>query len=177
MQTAQAYHQEQAGLKLDLVLSQARLSTTEGTHESQRMIAHLRQLTEAHKQAYKLVVLNAASEITAAIAEMPSEKQSKHHTGLVTSVNWQLQAQAHFYATREKWIDAAEEICELIASKRETCTFSDAGVNFEEDADLLRFSELLGVIEHAHLTEVEALRERLERLAQTLSALGIRNGT
>lgn len=177
MQTAQAYNQQQAELKLDLVLSQARLSTPDGTHASQQTIGHLRQLTEAHKHAYKLVVLAATSEITAAIAEMPSERQSAHYTGLVASINWQLHAQAHFYSLREQWMDAAEEICELIASKRETCTFSEAGVDFAQDADLLRFSELLGVIEHAHLAEVEAIKERLDRLGQAISVLGIGAGT
>lgn len=173
VQAAQAYNQEQAKLRLDLVLTQERLSSAEGTRESKHVLAQLRQLTEAHKQAYRKVVVAATAELMAAIAEMPTETQSERHTGLVSSINWQLGAQADFYATRERWMDAAEGICELIDSRRATCTFSEAGVDFAEDEDLAQFSELLTAIEEAHHAEVAALKDRLERLGRAASVLGI----
>ncbi len=173
VQAAQAYNQEQAKLKLDLVLTQERLSSADGTRESQHVLMQLRQLTEAHKQAYRKVVVAATSELTAAIAEMPTELQSERHAGLVASINWQLSAQADFYATRERWIDAADGICQLIESRRGTCTFSEAGVDFEADEDLARFSEYLTAIEQAHLAEVAALKDRLERLGKAASLLGV----
>lgn len=173
VQVAQAYNQEQSKLELDLVLTQERLSSSEGTRESRRVLTQLRQLTEAHKQAYQKVVVAATAELTAAIAEMPTETQSERHTGLVSSINWQLNAQADFYATRERWMDAAEAICELIDARRATCTFSEAGVDFAADEDLAQFSRLLTAIEQAHHEEVAALKERLERLGRAASQLGI----
>lgn len=171
LHAAQAYNQAQSKLDLDLVLTQERLSTTEGTRQSRQVLTELRRLTETHKSAYATIVLAATAELRAAITEMPMNLQGEYNTGLVASINWQLNAQSASYATREQWLDAAEAVCELIDSKRETCTFSEEGVRFESDADLARFSELLGVIEQAHQSEVAAVKERLERFGRAATLL------
>ena len=173
IQAAQAYNQEQGRLDLDHVLTQERLATPEGTQQSLQTLAQLRRLTAAHREAHSTFVLAASSELAAALAQLPPEMQSERQAGLVDSINWQLNAQAEFYATRERWTTAAEAVCRLVDERRASCTFDAAGVDFADDADAGRFVELLGVIEDAHRSEVEALKERLTRLGQSAAALGI----
>lgn len=75
--------------------------------------------------------------------------------------------------TRERWIDAAEEICFLIESRRQTCVFSEAGVDFSDDKDLESFGELLAVVDEIHQLEVVRMQERLERIARAAALLGV----
>jgi hypothetical protein len=172
VQAASAYNGEQAKLQLDLVLTQARLSSEVGTGESRRSLAQLRELTEAHKLAFKKLTLAVTAELTSAVSELPPELRAATESGMLSSINWQLDAQASFYATRERWLEAAEGICNLVEKNRDRATFTEDGVDFESDEVLSRFTELLGVIEQAHLSEVAALTERLERLGRSLAILG-----
>jgi hypothetical protein len=174
VQVAQAYNQEQAKLNLDAVLSPDRLSSEEGTTESIETLETLRELTQAHKDAYDQFMLTAMSELRAVLEAMPPDIQLEHKSHLASSVNWQLAAQAEFYANRATWIGAAEAICNLIQSRRATCVFTDAGVDFVDDVDLIQFSRLLEKIEETHQVEVSAFQERVSRLNKALSVIGER---
>ena len=171
-QAAQAYEQEQAKLELGEVLSPLRLCTVEGTNASLTALNHLRQLTDVHKKVFAKVALAASAEFAALLAELPEEAREERQIEMVASVNKSLSAQASFYENRVRWIDAAENICRLIDSCRETCTFTDAGVDFADDEDLASFSELLDVIEETHQIEVAAMQERVARVAVSMALLG-----
>lgn len=174
-QAAQAYEQEQAKLKLGEVLSPVRLCTVEGTRASLTALTHLRQLTDVHKKVFAKVAIAASGEFAAVLAELPEEAREERQIEIVVSVNKSLNAQADFYANRVRWIDAAENICRLIESRRETCTFTDAGVDFADDEDLASFGELLDVIEETHQIEVSAVQERVARVAVSMALLGSGN--
>jgi hypothetical protein len=119
-------------------------------------------------------MLTAMSELKAVLEAMPPDIQLEQVSHLASSVNWQLAAQAEFYANRATWIGAAEAICSLIQSRRATCVFTDAGVDFLDDADLIQFSRLLEKIEDTHQIEVSAFQERESRLNKALSVIGER---
>lgn len=173
MQAARAYNQEQATLELDLVLGQARLSSVAGTQTSLQALQRLRELTTVHKEAYGRVVVAAAREFAAVLADLPIDLRPERENGVVASINRQLAAQSAFYTNRERWIDAAEALCRLIDSERAYCTFTEEGVNFASDEPLGRFEALLTVIEETHQTDVAAMQERLSRLAQAAASLGL----
>ena len=137
----------------------------------------MRRLTAAHKEVYSKVVLAATAELASALVDMPTEMRDERQVGLVSSINWRLNAQAEFYANRERWLDAAEEICFLIESRRETYSFSANGVDLSDDDDLARFSELLNIIQATHEAEVTALQERLARLSRSAAVVGIGSPT
>lgn len=175
MHAAQAYNAQQSKLQLELVLSPDRLSTEDGTRLSLAALEQLTALTAAHKAAFEHMVLASASELTAALADLPQSQQEEYRTGLVSSINWHLAAQASFYKHRERWIVAARELCELVDGRRATATFGDDGcVSFADDADVERFQLLMEVIEEVHQTEVESMNERLDRLAKAATVLGLR---
>lgn len=174
MQAAQAFNAEQVKLQLELVLSQERLASTPGTAESLAALERLAALTRAHKEAFAKVVLASSSELSSALAEMPENIREEYRAQIVTAVNWQLNAQSEFYTNRERWIAAAQAICSLVESCRETASFGEAGVDFVHDADLDRFLSLMATIEETHQIEVALLNERLSRLAQSATVLGIR---
>lgn len=88
-------------------------------------------------------------------------------------MNWHLNAQSEFYANRERWTAAATAICELIENRRSTCVFSEAGVDFADDADLAMFEELLELVGETHQLEVKQLQERAARFARSAAVLGI----
>lgn len=75
------------------------------------------------------------------------------------------------------WLDAAEEICFLIESRRETCSFSADGVDLSDDDDLARFSELLNIIQATQEADVTSLQERLARLSRSAAVVGIGSPT
>jgi hypothetical protein len=171
MQAARAFNEEQATLGLDLVLGHSRLSSDTGTQTSLLALQRLRELTAAHKEAYSRVVLAAASEFTAVLADLPIDVRQERENGIVASINWQLAAQSAFYANRERWADAAEGLCRLIDAERAGCTFTEDAVNFACDSHLERFEALLEVIEQTHQIEVATAQERLTRFAQAAASI------
>lgn len=173
MQAAKAFNDVQAKLQLELVLSQERLASTQGTAESVAALERLSDLTRVHKEAFAKVVLTSSSALAAALAAMPEHLQEEHRSRLVATVNWQLRAQSEFYSNRERWIAAATQICNLIESRRESATFSDEGVDFSNDEDLDRILSLMAVIKETHQLEVAQLNERLSRLARSAIILGL----
>jgi hypothetical protein len=174
MQAAQAYNAEQSKLQLELVLSQDRLSSTNGTSESQQALERLRELTSAHKAAFEQFILASSSALTKPLSELPEDLRHQYRERLVSSVNWHLSAQSNFYLNRERWIAAATDICSLVEARRATSQFTEQGVVFAEDRDFDAFQGLLEVIEETHQAEVTQLRERLDRIATSASTLGFR---
>ena len=159
------------------MLTEQRLCSADGTRLSVSTLSQLRRLTAAHKEVYSKVVLAATAELASALVDMPTEMRDERQVGLVSSINWRLNAQAEFYANRERWLDAAEEICFLIESRRETCSFSADGVDLSDDDDLARFSELLNIIQATQEADVTSLQERLARLSRSAAVLGIGSPT
>ncbi|MDG5974922.1 hypothetical protein H010_06625 [Hydrogenophaga taeniospiralis CCUG 15921] len=173
VQVTQAFNQEQAKLQIERVLVQEHLSTVAGTQRSLATLGQLRQLMTASKEAFGKMVLTSSRDFAQALAEMPIKEQQERQAGLVSSINWQLAAQASFYANRERWIDAAEAICHLIDSRRNTITFGEEGAVFSSDEDLTHFEELLAVIDEVHQLEVAGIQERMARLSRALTLLGM----
>jgi hypothetical protein len=175
-QVAQTFERGQQQLQLDRVLSQERLCTVEGTQLSLAALEQLRQLVAAYKQAFGKIVTESSARFAAVVGQLPPELQAEKQAAVASSLNWHLQAQSEFYRAREQWMNAAEGICRLIDSRRASCTFSDAGVDFAADEDLLRFQELLVEIEAAHQSEVAGFQQRMSRLTSSLSVLGLTVG-
>jgi hypothetical protein len=174
IQPAQAYHQAQAALKLDTVLSQDRLCSTAGTRESLQALQQLAELTAAHKVMFQKVVLASSSALAQAISGMPEEKQIDYRSRVIASINWNLAAQSDFYTDRERWIQAATSLCQLVEARRASSHFGEKGIVFADDRDADTFDALLQVIEEVHQLEVERQNERLARIAQSAAVLGIR---
>jgi hypothetical protein len=66
----------------------------------------------------------------------------------------------------------ATATCQLIDSRRPTCTLTESGVDFAHDAGLASVGGLLGVIEKAHTIEISAMKVRLARIAASAALLG-----
>ena len=173
LQIAKTYNDRQAELQLDLVLSQTRLETTEGTKASLDVLSHLDKLTNAHKAAFTKYVGSSAAEFALALAEMPADLQEKHRAGLLDSVNRQLEIQSEFYVNRKRWIKAAVDICNLIESNRATSTFSEGGVTFADPADHAQLEGLLAIVEETHRFEMELLEKRLACIAASASVFSL----
>lgn len=176
MQANQAYQAQQNALELDVVLSRERLQTAEGTVLSLDALSRLVALTQAHKAAFQAVLLASSSEIAAATAELPPALRGQYSARFLETTQWQLDAQSRFYANREHWISTALDICALIEARRATCTFSEHGVRFHDDADLALFDLLMARLHDAHCIETEAYELRTERMRRALGVLGITAG-
>lgn len=173
LQANQAYQAQQNALELDLVLTQERLQTAEGTAMSLDVLARLVVLTQAHKAAFQAVVLASSSELAAATAELPKELRDQYNVKFLATTQWQLDAQSKFYANREHWITTAIDICTLIEARRATSTFGENGVDFHNDDDFDLFELLMARLNDAHLVEVEAYDVRMQRMRNSLTVLGM----
>lgn len=173
LQANQAYQAQQNALELDRVLSQERLQTSEGTAVSLDTLARLVTLTHAHKKAFEAVVLASSSELAAATAELPRELRQQYNVKFLESTQCQLDAQSKFYANREHWITTAVDICALIESRRDTCSFSEQGVHFQDDEDFALFDLLMARLSDAHAVEMDAYQVRMTRMRNSLAVLGM----
>lgn len=173
VQAANAMNMMQGKLQPELILSKERLVTSAGVSASLESLSQLTALTQTHKAAFEKIMVTFSSEYAAAVAEMPEELQAKYSADALASINWQLEAQSKFYLNREEWIASATEICDLVESCRDTCTFSGDTIDFADDDDLERFVCQLERIEEIHQTEVAALAERMRRQQTSLAVLGI----
>jgi hypothetical protein len=176
MQAAQVLNDAQARLHLEQALSLQRLRTSEGTAQSLEALGEFRRILDAHKEAFRQLALGCSAEFAAALAAAPAEERDANAQALVDTVNWHLEAQRDFYENRERWIEAAVAICNLIESNRATSTLSEAGVRFAKKADREEFSRLIGVIAETHRRELDQMAERRERLARAAAALGLSPG-
>jgi hypothetical protein len=174
VQIARAYNTEQSKLKLDLVLSQSRLSSKAGTDQSLAALEHLGALTAAHKIVFEKFVLASSSAMSKPLFELPEDRQQEHRASFVATTNWLLSAQSAFYENRERWIKAAKDICILVEACRATSQFGAEGITFATDQDFEVFQSLLNVIEETHQQEVAYLSERLAKLAKSASVLGLK---
>jgi hypothetical protein len=171
-QVSQAYSTEQAKLNLDLVLTPTRLSTAAGAQESLAAIAHLASVTAKHKTAVEKIFLACANDFTQALAEVPENKQAEYRLGILKSLHALLAAQNQFYANREKWIEAANEVCTLVDARRGSSSFEGEYISFAEDSDLSHFEKLMEVIEDVHRAELEHARQMPEYFAESAKFLG-----
>lgn len=171
MQAAKTLNEEQDKLQLELVLSQERLATPEGTAQSRTALEQLREFMHTHQAAFEHLALACSTELAAALAELPEHLQEEYRAGAMISINWQLEAQSLLYRNRERWIAAALEICQLIDTCRDAVVFDDDGMGFTNEDDLERFQALFAIIEEVHQSEVAHLRERTQRLVQSMAIL------
>ncbi|SFQ51854.1 hypothetical protein SAMN05216229_1295 [Geopseudomonas sagittaria] len=171
MQAAKALNDEQDKLQLELVLTPERLASPEGTAQSRATLEQLREFMHIHKAAFEQMALACSTELAGTLAEVPVHLQEEYRAGIVTSINWQLEAQSLLYRNRERWIAAALEICQLIDTCRDAVVFAEEGMGFVNDDDLERFQALFAVIEEIHQLEVAQLSERSQRLVQSLAVL------
>lgn len=174
MQVAKAFHQKQAELELDEVLRQERLSTADGTEESLAVLEVLRELTQTHQQAYQKIMVAFAGEMARALEALPEAVRDAERDRIVPLLEWQFTAQREFYENRERWIAAAEAVCELIDDRRPTLTFTDDGVLFRDDEDLERFQGLMTTLDELHQREVEQVEQRVERMKRSAAVLGMK---
>ena len=173
MQVAKAYHQQQSELELDKVLMPERLSTPEGTAASISTLEELRELTATHRQAYQKLMVAFAGEMAKALEELPEAVRDVERDRIVPMLEWQFNAQREFYENRERWIMAAEQVCELIDERRAKLTFTDDGVLFEADEDLDRFQALMTSLDEMQQREGEQVAQRVERMKRSAAALGM----
>ena len=171
MQAAKAYNEAQANLKLEQVLTPERLSTDTGTGESLATLDALSALNSSHKKMFQKFVTAAVAQLTTVLAEVPEERATALRDGMIRSLNWNLDAQAMFYARREEWIVVATSICQLIESRRHSIAFTRDGLEFESDDDLGQFSRLVAQADEIHQLEVAQTAERLARLAKSMAIL------
>jgi hypothetical protein len=173
MQVAKAYHQRQTELELDKVLMPDRLSTPAGTAASIATLEELRELTATHRQAYQKLMVAFAGEMAKALEDLPEAVRDAERDRIVPMLEWQFNAQREFYENRERWIVAAQQVCELIDERRAKLTFTDDGVLFEADEDLDRFQALMTSLDEMQQREGEQLAQRVERMKRSAAALGM----
>jgi hypothetical protein len=173
VKASNAYNEAQASLELDQVLTVGRLSNSDGVGASLDTLEWLAALTSAHREAFAKFMTGAVSQLTAVLAEIPEQRAEAIRKSLVKSVNWNLNAQKIFYDQREKWIATAREICRLVESRRESISFSEDGLTFDNEQDLEQFTHLASTADHLHQLEVAQMAERLGRLKESLSVLGV----
>ena len=172
-QISNAFNQAQSALQLENILSQDRLSTIEGTTESLTTLRDLRELTNIHKEAYSKFILSTEKEIAKIMEEMPQDLSNEELVRHTESINWHLNFQQNFYQNRERWTDAAENICNLIMKCRENIEFTEDGIVFMDINDEDEFEKLLNIIEETHQIEVAAQQERLSRIMKSAAILGL----
>ena len=170
-QVSRAYEAEQAQMNLDVVLSYAQLSSSDGTLESLERISALAALTDAHKAAVEKIFLSCTTELTKALSELPEAEHGKYRDGILKSLHGQLAAQSQFYENRSKWIEAAREICTLLEDRRESARFVGETIVFEDDADNGRFESLMAAIEETHAIEAVHAKKILDCFRQSITLL------
>lgn len=171
MQASKAYNEAQASLDLSLVLTSQRLKTYEGTQSSIESLQRLSELTTAHEEMFKKLVALAVGQLTAAVGELPPERAAEYRDGMASALNRSLSAQGEFYRDRAEWIAAALGLCELVKTHRETITFAEDGLFFNEEDSRTAFRQLATTINRIHEREVANARERLGRLAESMAIL------
>jgi hypothetical protein len=172
-QFAQAYMAEQNKLQLELVLTPDRMHTQEGTDLSLAALRQMDQLTAAHHQAFQKFILAASSEVAAAMDGMPDDMREALREKMLSTVQWQMEAQSRFYPNRLRWIAAATAVCELVQAKRDEVTFSDDGIDFLDDDDLRLFATLMETVEETHRADVAVIAERVDRMKNSMAAVGM----
>lgn len=170
-QGAKAYNDAQAELRLELVLTPGRLGSVDGTHESLTALGRLAELNAAHKEMFGRFMTAAIGQMVAAIGALPEDQAQQHRTGMLASVNWQMDAQSRFYAQRDEWIATARRICELVDIHRTAIELRDGELLFFEDDALESFLDLVARADELHRLEVEQTAVRLSRLSQSIQVL------
>lgn len=171
MQAAKALNDKQDQLQLELLLSQERLASPEGTAQSRTALEQLSEFMHTHKTAYEQLALACSTELAAALDELPEHRQAEYRAGVIASINEQLEAQSLLYRNRERWIVAAMAICQLIDACRDAVVFAEDGMGFVNEEDLERCQSLFAIIEEVHQCEVVQLSERSQRLVKSLAIL------
>lgn len=171
MQAAKALNDKQDQLQLELLLSQERLASPEGTAQSRTALEQLSEFMHTHKTAYEQLALACSTELAAALDELPEHRQAEYRAGVIASINEQLEAQSLLYRNRERWIAAAMAICQLIDACRDAVVFAEDGMGFVNEEDLERCQSLFAIIEEVHQCEVVQLSERSQRLVKSLAIL------
>lgn len=170
-QGAKAYNDAQAALRLELVLTPDRLGSEEGTLESLAALDRLLELNAAHKEMFTKFMTAAIGKMLAAIGELHEVQAEQYRTGLLASVNRQMDAQSRFYVQRDEWIATARRICELVNTHRAAIEFRDGELLFFEDGTLEAFLALVARADELHRLEVEQTAMRLSRLSQSIQML------
>jgi hypothetical protein len=172
-QGAKAYNDAQAELRLEWVLAPIRLGSVEGTRESLAALERLSQVTAAHKEMFAKFSAAATAQLLAAIKELPADRAQEYQASIASSINWNMEAQARFYAQRSEWITVAIRICQLVDIHRRAIEFREGELLFSDDAALEEFVGLVSRADELHQLEVAQTAQRIARLSQSLAVLGL----
>jgi hypothetical protein len=116
---AQTYATHQAELRLELVLSEERLSSLEGLAASMETLARLERLVETHKATWRQWVVETTRQLTTVLEHFPEDERAETSQKLMAVLQWQIEAQHRSVSARAEWIDAAGNICRLAQQGRE----------------------------------------------------------
>lgn len=167
---AQAYAAQQAGLQLERVLDDARLSSLDGIAASLATVDALEALMAHHLAAWKHFIVEANRQYAAALADVSEDERAEALRQLAASLQFNLDAQQRGVAARTEWIDAARIICRLAREGRELEPDADVPV-FADAAALEELQRQMARIDAAAAAERALVDERAARVQAAMKRM------
>jgi hypothetical protein len=170
---AQTYATHQAELRLELVLSEERLSSLEGLAASMETLARLERLVETHKATWRQWVVETTRQLTTVLEHFPEDERAETSQKLMAVLQWQIEAQHRSVSARAEWIDAAGNICRLAQQGRELEPAANGPV-FASEEDLAEFHRQLARVDAAAAVEQQLFEEHAARVQHNMEKLQAR---
>lgn len=170
---AQTYAAHQAELRLELVLSEERLSSLEGIAASLETLARLERLVETHKAAWRQWVIETTRQLTTELEHFREDERAETSQKLMAVSQWQIEAHHRSLAARAEWIDAAGKICRLAQQGREIEPFANGPV-FASEEDLAELHRQLARVDGAAAVEQQLFEEHAARVRHNMETLQAR---
>lgn len=170
---AQTYATHQAELRLELVLSEERLSSLEGLAASLETLAQLERLVETHKAAWRQWVVETTRQLTTVLEHFTEDERAETSQKLMAVLQWQIAAHRRSVAARAEWIDAASIICRLAQQGREIEPAANGPV-FANEEDLAEFHRQLARVDAAAAVEHQLFEEHAARIWHNMEKLQVR---
>lgn len=172
LQAVASYDQAQRQLDLVRVLEPERLTSPEGIAQSRNTLTELAALTAQHKQFFETFMIGATERLLAAASQIPEDRRQSFSESLARTINYNLAAQAGFYAGRERWIAAATQALALAKQHEGDIWLEDGELVFASSALLEQIRELAAQMDQVHEAEVALLQERQAHIAAAIRRAG-----
>jgi hypothetical protein len=169
MQAVAAYEQAQKKLDLARVLDAERLLSPNGIALSRRTLEDLATLTSQHKDHFTKFITGSTEQLLNVANQLPEDRRQSMTESLMRSINYNLAAQSHFYAGRERWISAGMGILNLAEQHAGEIWLEEGELVFGTTELLEKVQTLSEQMEQVHQAEVALFQERQAHIAEAMA--------
>lgn len=167
---AQTHMAKQATLGLELVLTEARLSTLDGIAASLASIDDMEALDGWHRGAWEHWMVEASRRYAAVLEAYPPDERGAESQGIMAALQREMHNQHRQRAARADWIDAARQVCVLARRGRERDP-ETPGIVLADDEDMAEFERQVARADAASALQRTLYEERAARIKAGMEKL------